>query len=258
MSEYFSLYSSVEKDELIDLHYDLEDPDVSIKEFSDLPSSSLLPSTSSKINSSKKWRRWEQEEIDQLKELMKKHDRNWNLISKELKRTPQQCSVKASQLRDSEYHVKWTTEEIEKLRSLVEIHQTKNWKQIAKEMGTRTPSQCVNYYNNHLKRKWKQGRWEQEEEDRLKEIVSRIPVFKWKDISELLNRKPQDCRQKWLYMKQPGLKTGKWSHQEEEVLAKLKAQKLPISEISNILERNTHQIYLKWKSMAKRESSGSF
>jgi hypothetical protein len=142
---------------------------------------------------------WDHEEILQLKHLIKLHGNKWNLISQSMltNRSPQQCCAKAASLRETDAHVKWTDEEISKIKELTAKYNANNWTAISKEMGTRTRAQCSSYWHNNLKREWKLGKWQDEETRALMDFVEMNGDRKWTDIALQLNRRPQDCRQKW-------------------------------------------------------------
>ncbi len=110
------------------------------------------------LNPTIKYRKWTEEENEQLKNLVDQYGENWVKIAKEmLDRTDNQCNQHYKRtLNPAIKHGKWTKEEDEQLKSLVDQHGEK-WAEIAKEMLDRTDMQCRHHYKRTLNPAIKKG-----------------------------------------------------------------------------------------------------
>ena len=67
---------------------------------------------------------------------------------------------------------RWTKVEDGMLRAAVNTHEGKNWKAIADMVPDRDDRQCLHRWTYTLKPGIRKGRWSQEEDDVLKQVVA--------------------------------------------------------------------------------------
>ncbi|XP_014675914.1 PREDICTED: snRNA-activating protein complex subunit 4-like [Priapulus caudatus] len=73
--------------------------------------------------------------------------------------------------------VRWVKQEDEKVKSLVEIKKEKNWRKIAKEVGScRTAFQCFQRYQTRLNDSLTKKNWTAEEDKQLTKVVNQCRV----------------------------------------------------------------------------------
>ena len=121
----------------------------------------------------------------------------------------------------------WTEEENKELVRLYYQHGG-DFDAIAKELGDpsskcwRSPGQCRRQWNDCLDPSIKRGEWDEEEDEKLKALVSKYGVGKWAKIaSEMNGRTASMCRQHWNDTLDPAIKRGEWGKDEDEKLKAL-------------------------------------
>jgi hypothetical protein len=63
------------------------------------------------------------------------------------------------------------------------------------------------------------NQWNEEEDAKLTKLMNNFPYLTWTEISNHFNnRNPTQCMHRWNKVLQPGIKKGKWSREEDEVL----------------------------------------
>jgi hypothetical protein len=91
----------------------------------------------------------------------------------------------------------FTQEEDELLRILVAQYGTSNWSLIARLMPDRSRRQCRERWRNYLSPEIGHSEWTLEEDDLLREKVSRLGT-KWALIAAFFpNRTPENIRNRW-------------------------------------------------------------
>ncbi len=174
------------------------------------------------LNPTIKHEKWTKEEDEQLKNLVDLHEENWVEIAKEMRnRTNVQCSQHYQRtLNPTIKHEKWTEEEDEQLKNLVDQHGEK-WAEIAKEMPGRTDIRCRQRYKRNLSPPTiKQGKWTEEENEQLQNLVDQHGK-KWTEIAkEMLGRTDSQCSRHYKTLN-PAIKHGNWTEEEDEQLKNL-------------------------------------
>jgi hypothetical protein len=92
----------------------------------------------------------------------------------------------------------WSVEEDERLTKAVKVHGGENWALVARDVGTRSRSQCAQRWNRGLSPKINKGTWSFEEEQRLIDAVATIGTKAWTRVANAMgNRSDVQCR--WRY-----------------------------------------------------------
>lgn len=114
--------------------------------------------------------KWSEEEDEVLRRAVKEHGgKNWKKIAQRLGggRTDVQCLHRWQKvLRPGLVKGPWTPEEDETVVRLVEIHGTKKWSHIARQLNGRLGKQCRERWYNHLDPNINKGEWT-DDEDRI-------------------------------------------------------------------------------------------
>ncbi|KAH0788734.1 Myb-like DNA-binding domain containing protein [Histomonas meleagridis] len=63
------------------------------------------------------------------------------------------------------------------------------------------------------------AKFNEEEDERLKEVVSRLGDYDWNRIAqEMPGRNPRQCKERWTYYLSPSLNTSPWTEEEDKLL----------------------------------------
>ena len=133
--------------------------------------------------------KWTEDEDDRLRQAVKEFGgKNWKKIASRLKgRTDVQCLHRWQKvLRPGLIKGPWTPEEDATVAHLVEVHGTKKWSLIARQLNGRLGKQCRERWYNHLDPTINKGEWREEEDhalikaheelgNRWAEIAKRLP-----------------------------------------------------------------------------------
>lgn len=104
--------------------------------------------------------------------------------------------------------MKFTPEEDHRLREIVRSFVTPNWAQVSALMGNRTPRQCRERYRNYLAPQIINGRWTEEEERLLEELVAQMGP-KWSRMApQFPTRSDVNLKNHWSAM----------SHRKERIV----------------------------------------
>ncbi len=96
------------------------------------------------------------------------------------------------------------------------------------------------YSTAHPKRG--RGTWTNEQDNLLREAVEQFKGQQWKKIAESVGEKSAvQCLQRWKKVLMPGLKKGKWNHEEIEALQR---------EIQTVMQQGSEKI--PWPKVAKK------
>ncbi|KAF7683990.1 Transcriptional activator Myb [Astathelohania contejeani] len=94
---------------------------------------------------------------------------------------------------------RWSKEDDNRLKIAIERNGAGNWKYVSKEMGDKTPSQCLHRYRCKLKPGLKNGRWSEEEDAALIEGVKLYGEGRWSKIQRIVKtRTDGQCRERWI------------------------------------------------------------
>ena len=113
--------------------------------------------------------------------------KDWKLISKYfVKRTEYQCQQRWQKvLNPTLIKGPWTKEEDAKVIELVQKFGPKRWSLIAKHLQGRLGKQCRERWHNHLNPDIKKTAWTDEEDNKLKELHSKMGN-RWAEIAKYL------------------------------------------------------------------------
>lgn len=119
---------------------------------------------------------------------------------------------------DSLSRRKWTDKEDAYLKMAVERHEAKNWKSIAEEVPGRNHVQCLQRWKKVLKPGLKKGHWTAEEDEMLRQVVTK-GYKNWGDVaSKIEGRTAKQCRERWSCNLDPNICREKWSKNEDELI----------------------------------------
>lgn len=115
----------------------------------------------------------------------------------------------------------WTKEEDEKLHTLVDRYGARNWKRIASYFDNRTDVQCLHRWQKVLNPDLVKGPWTPEEDQKVIEMVKKYGAKNWSAIANHLpGRIGKQWRERWHNHLNPGIKRGKWTEQEDQIIVK--------------------------------------
>ncbi|KAJ6218652.1 hypothetical protein RDWZM_009809 [Blomia tropicalis] len=185
---------------------------------------------------------WTPEEDEKLRKLMEKDGSKWSLIAQYMgNRTDSQCKKHWEHLLNKN---EWTQEEEKKLSELVNEYGN-NWKKITENMTNHSYSDCFKKYHMHLNSNIRKGKWTQNEDKILKDLVEKFGK-KWCKIADCMkNRNYHQCQQRWNTLNS----TNKpWTLKEDQKLKKLvELHGLNWKEISKIMDnRKPYQCRIRW------------
>uniref|UniRef100_A0A668SSN9 Small nuclear RNA activating complex, polypeptide 4 n=1 Tax=Oreochromis aureus TaxID=47969 RepID=A0A668SSN9_OREAU len=206
--------------------------------------------------------RWSQEEVQQLKEISRKHkERHWEIIAQELGtgRTAFMCLqmfqrfVSGSLKRGS-----WTPAEDDLLRELVDKMRIGNfipYTQMSYFMEGRDPAQLIYRWNQVLDPSLKRGPWTKQEDKLLLQAVARHGEKNWWKIRlEVPGRTDGGCRDRYYDCLKAGTKRGPFDRKERELLLEL-VEKHGVGHwakiASEIPNRIDAQCMRTWRQMSK-------
>lgn len=156
----------------------------------------------------------------------------------------------------------WTSLEDDRLREALILNKkgTKNWREVAAHVGTKTAHQCQQRWKNTLNPDVLRikGRWTTEEDTRLAELVKRHGTKNWRYIaSHLRGRLPKQCRERWCNQLDPHIK--KDGLTGEEWITVKRAHEIYGNRWAEIAKqvpgRTANHIKNQWNTMLRRASA---
>jgi hypothetical protein len=162
--------------------------------------------------------KWSLDEDDKLKDAVQTHgDKDWVVIATLVPgRTRAQCSrrwkdvlnasVDGTTRRTGKGTGTWSADEDSKLKDSVQMHDGKNWKEIAALVPGRTKEQCKNRWHNVLdpsidRATGRTGTWSAVEDRKLKDAVRTHGSKNWKEIAALVpGRVEKRCCNRWQFL----------------------------------------------------------
>ncbi|GKC29594.1 Myb domain protein 4r1, partial [Tanacetum coccineum] len=125
-------------------------------------------------------------------------------------------------LNPSILNKEWTPTEDEELCKAVAEYGETNWQLVASVLSGRTGTQCSNRWKNSLNPlRARVGRWDSDEDKRLKIAVRLFGAKNWNKITKFVPGRTQvQCRERWVNCLDPSLKVDTWTEEED---MKLKA-----------------------------------
>ena len=145
-------------------------------------------------------------EIRRIVELSRLYPGEWKKIADLLGtgRTHRQIGeVVMNRLNSDKKHGRWTEIEDERLKAAVERIGVGNWSEIAREVEGRNDAQCYERWSLKLDTGLKRGKWSEEEDRKLVEIVKGLKdcgrAFHFGHVSAMMNhtRHRKGCRERY-------------------------------------------------------------
>ncbi|KAJ3441324.1 snRNA-activating protein complex subunit [Anaeramoeba flamelloides] len=150
----------------------------------------------------------------------------------------------------------WTANEDDILSRAVRKYDHKNWESIAIYFEDKDSTQCLHRWYKVLNPELKKGKWSDDEDKRLTQMVAKYGSSSWSKIANSIpNRSSKQCRERWKNQLDPKIKREPWSKEEDQILTDL-FQKLgpKWSQMRNQLPgRPDNQIKNRWNSTLKRK-----
>eukprot|EP01017_Pseudomicrothorax_dubius_P046300 TRINITY_DN8133_c0_g1_i1.p1 TRINITY_DN8133_c0_g1~~TRINITY_DN8133_c0_g1_i1.p1 ORF type:complete len:296 (-),score=25.43 TRINITY_DN8133_c0_g1_i1:129-1016(-) len=111
----------------------------------------------------------------------------------------------------------WSKEEDNALQLAVQRFKERNWKEIARCIGTRSASQCSQRWRR-LQPGMRRRPWSEYEDIKLKNLVE-VHGTNWSKISSTLgSRSGKQCRDRYLNNLDPSIKRSPWQEDEDQLL----------------------------------------
>uniref|UniRef100_A0A452GIP9 snRNA-activating protein complex subunit 4 n=1 Tax=Gopherus agassizii TaxID=38772 RepID=A0A452GIP9_9SAUR len=211
-------------------------------------------------------REWNEEEIENLKEIAAKHNcLDWQTIAQELgtNRSAFQCLQKFQAYNKDFKRKEWTKEEDQMLLQLVQEMRVGShipYKKIAYYMEGRDSMQLLYRWTKRVDPSLKKGFWTPEEDAKLLAAVAKYGERDWYKIrTEVPGRSDAQCRDRYLNALHHDVKKGRWSLEEKEKLIEL-VDKHGVGHWTKIASELPHrtgsQCLSKWKALigAKKKS----
>nr|XP_019964463.1 PREDICTED: snRNA-activating protein complex subunit 4 isoform X2 [Paralichthys olivaceus] len=206
---------------------------------------------------------WSQEEVEQLRDISKRHrERHWKKIAEELgtERTAFMCLQTFQRfVSDSLRRGSWTPCEDALLRELVDKMRIGNfipYTQMSYFMEGRDPPQLIYRWNQVLDPSLKKGLWTKQEDQLLLRAVSRHGEKNWWKIRlEVPGRTDSACRDRYHDCLKSGTKRGAFDKQEQELLLQL-VEKYGVGRWAKIAAEIPHrydaQCLREWRKLSRK------
>nr|XP_020450672.1 snRNA-activating protein complex subunit 4 isoform X2 [Monopterus albus]XP_020450673.1 snRNA-activating protein complex subunit 4 isoform X2 [Monopterus albus] len=206
--------------------------------------------------------RWSQGEVEQLKEVSRRHgERHWETIAQKLGtgRTAFMCLQTFQRfVSDSLRRSIWTPDEDALLRELMDKMRIGNfipYTQISYFMEGRDPAQLIYRWNQVLDPSLKKGPWTKEEDQLLLRAVSLYGEKGWWRVRlEVPGRTDGACRDRYVDCLRAGTKRGGFDKQEQELLLHL-VEKHGVGRWAKIAAEIPHrydaQCLREWRKMSR-------
>ncbi|KAF8924231.1 hypothetical protein EDD21DRAFT_366344 [Dissophora ornata] len=169
---------------------------------------------------------WSSEELTKLDELAKKYkERNWVQAALDLdtNRTAAQCFRKYNSKAGKRVSKEsWTKEEDNALIEAVRLMGERNWQQISYCFENRTAAQCSYRWTKSLNPAIRRGNWLEEEDGALRAALEVYGEGRWMKVQQhVLGRTDVQCRERYVNVLSPHVKSGTWSPEENAKLMEL-------------------------------------
>lgn len=149
-------------------------------------------------------------------------DIDWEQVSREVKRSKQECEWEWRNRKFPLLNFKeFTCKELQQLQELIIKYKGRNWIQITREFGgNRVPWFVYKTFVKRIKKVNLRGKWTSEEDLILKKTVQEIGTIWTRVAVALPYRSPAQCLQRWNFSLSPQIKKGRWSKEEDLQLLK--------------------------------------
>ncbi|KAF9113018.1 Myb-like DNA-binding domain protein [Mortierella sp. AM989] len=166
---------------------------------------------------------WSKDELDKLDKLAKKYqERNWIQIALDLdtNRTAAECFRKYQTKKTKVFSkALWTPEEDAILIEAVRLFGEQNWNQVSYCFEDRSATQCSRHWAKSLNPVIRRGRWLKEEDGALRAAMEIYGETRWIKIQQhILGRTDVQCRERYVNVLSPDVKSGPWTQEECEKL----------------------------------------
>lgn len=144
-------------------------------------------------------RKWNKSEDSALKELVKEHGKQWNVIAQHLQsRTPSQAAARWEKcLNPAITKGPFTPEEDALIRDYVASNGPRSWPRITSVLPHRSSKQCRERWFNHLDPNVMKAPWTQEEDNFIYQQY-KILGGKWSTISKMLHGRTDNAiKNRW-------------------------------------------------------------
>nr|CAD7399122.1 unnamed protein product [Timema cristinae] len=117
----------------------------------------------------------------------------------------------------------WTHQEDMRLKEVALSFKCQDWEQIAEDVGTgRTAYQCMCQYQMRLNENLKRGKWTDEEDRLVKQVVARYRVgshIPWSKVAiHIPDRTKVQVFNRWKYSIAPHIKKGRFTSKEDQMI----------------------------------------
>nr|CAD7261424.1 unnamed protein product [Timema shepardi] len=117
----------------------------------------------------------------------------------------------------------WTHQEDMRLKEVALSYKCQDWEKIAEDMGTgRTAYQCMCQYQMRLNEHLKRGKWTDEEDRLVKQVVARYRVgshIPWSKVAiHIPDRTKVQVFNRWKYSIAPHIKKGRFTSEEDQMI----------------------------------------
>lgn len=147
---------------------------------------------------------------------------DWEYISvhKVKTRSATECKLRWMGNEDPRINkAEWTDAECGSLIQLAEANGCRHWQKVARELGTnRTALQCFQKYQSNFNYAILKIDWTPEEDDRLRTLVAEYDGDFEMVAEHMEGRTDSQCLFRWRNSSQAGIKSGRWSWEEDVAL----------------------------------------
>ncbi|KAF9923565.1 Myb-like DNA-binding domain protein, partial [Modicella reniformis] len=208
---------------------------------------------------------WSNIEIANLDELVKKYqERNWIQIALDLdtNRTSAQCFRKYMSRKATRTVSKlpWSDQEDAILKEAVQMIGEKNWQQISYCFDNRTAAQCMHRWSKSINPSIRRGRWTEEEDGALRISATTFGESHWTKVQHhILGRTDVQCRERYMNVLSPKVKSGPWTDEENIRLVELvevDGMKKWSDVALNMEGRTDNQCARRYRMICKEEETG--
>ncbi|KAG5185909.1 Homeodomain-like protein, partial [Tribonema minus] len=118
---------------------------------------------------------------------------------------------------------RWSPEEDDRLRRGVDMFAARNWRRISAVVGTKKAVQCMQRWKRSLRPDLKKGRWTQEEDALLIELITQ-GYKTWAELSNrIAGRSAKQCRERWTHHLNPAVNKDVFTPEEDWTIVSTQA-----------------------------------